>query len=322
MVSTFPLKKGAAARIVFPILDADGDPVSGAADLDSEVSIDGGAFADCTNEAVEIGTSGIYYLDLTADETNGDVICVQVKTTTSGAKTTVLVFYTAGQTLDDMQSDITAIKNKTDKLNFNSDATPLVLADVRDVHDAAVTGVDDFKADVSNLDVAVSTRSSHTAADVADAVWDELIADHTTTGTFGAKNQNLVPSENVNDYKADVSTIPADVWSYTTRALTDKSDFNLAADQSGVTIGTVNNVGDKTGYELSASGIDAILDDVLEGTLTVRQAMRIILAAAAGKSTGGGTSTIRFRDLADSKDRIVATVDSDGNRTDVTLDGT
>ena len=299
MVSTFPLKKGAAARIVFPILDADGDPVSGAAGLDSEVSIDGGAFADCTNEAVEIGTSGIYYLDLTADETNGDVICVQVKTTTSGAKTTVLVFYTAGQTLDDMQSDITAIKNKTDKLNFNSDATPLVLADVRDVNDTAVTGVDDFKADVSNLDVAVSTRSSHSPADVADAVWDELIADHTTTGTFGAKNQNLVPSENVDDYKADVSAIPANVWSYSTRALTDK-----------------------TGFELSASGIDAILDDVLEGTLTVRQAMRIILAAAAGKSTGGGTGTIYFRDLADTKNRIVANVDSNGNRTSVTLDGT
>jgi len=299
MTSTFPLKKGAAARIVFPILDADGDPVSGAAGLDSEVSIDGGAFADCTNEATEIGSSGIYYLDLTADETNGDVICVRVKTTTSGAKTTVLVFYTASQTLDDMQSDITAIKNKTDKLNFNSDATPLVLADVRDVNDAAVTGVDDFKADVSNLDVAVSTRSSHTPADVADAVWDELIADHTTTGTFGAKNQNLVPSENADDYKADVSAIPANVWSYSTRALTDK-----------------------TGFELSASGIDAILDDVLEGTLTVRQAMRIILAAAAGKSTGGGTSTIRFRDLADSKDRIVANVDSNGNRTSVTLDGT
>jgi len=299
MTSTFPLKKGAAARIVFPILDADGDPVSGAAGLDSEVSIDGGAFTDCTNEATEIGSSGIYYLDLTADETNGDVICVQVKTTTSGAKTTVLVFYTAGQTLDDMQSDITAIKNKTDKLNFNSDATPLVLADVRDVNDAAVTGVDDFKADVSNLDVAVSTRSSHSPADVADAVWDELVTDHTTAGSFGAKNQNLVPSENVDDYKADVSGIPADVWSYSTRALTDK-----------------------TGFELSASGIDAILDDVLEGTLTVRQAMRIILAAAAGKSTGGGTSTIRFRDLADSKDRIVANVDSNGNRTSVTLDGT
>jgi len=277
MTSTFPLKKGAAARIVFPILDADGDPVSGAAGLDSEVSIDGGAFADCTNEATEIGSSGIYYLDLTADETNGDVICVQVKTTTSGAKTTVLVFYTAGQTLDDMQSDITAIKNKTDKLNFNSDATPLVLADIRDVNDAAVTGVDDFKADVSNLDVAVSTRSSHS---------------------------------------------PADVWNYTTRALTDKSGFSLAADQSGVTIGTVNNVGDKTGYELSASGVDAILDDVLEGTLTVRQAMRIILAAAAGKSTGGGTGTIYFRDLADTKNRIKATVDSNGNRTSVTLDGT
>lgn len=34
----------------------------------------------------------------------------------------------------------------------------------------------------------------------------------------------------------------AEVWSYADRALTDKSGFGLAADQSGVTIGAVNNV--------------------------------------------------------------------------------
>ncbi|MFH1596714.1 MAG: hypothetical protein ABIG94_10160 [Pseudomonadota bacterium] len=41
----------------------------------------------------------------------------------------------------------------------------------------------------------------------------------------------------------------------------------------------------------------------------------------AEKSSGGGTSTVKFRDHADSKDRIIATVDSSGNRTDVILDG-
>jgi len=114
------MKKNTATRIVFPILDNDGDPVSGAAGLDSEYSLDGGAFTDCTNEATEIGSSGIYYLDFT----------------TQDAKTTVLVFYTSAQTLDEIDSNVDAIKAKTDNLNFNNDATKLVLADVRDVNDA------------------------------------------------------------------------------------------------------------------------------------------------------------------------------------------
>ena len=89
----FPIK-GQAYRITLPILDADGDPVSGAANLDSEVSKDSGAFADCANEAVEIATSsGIYYLDLTATEMNASTVCILVKSTTAGAKTTPIVLY-------------------------------------------------------------------------------------------------------------------------------------------------------------------------------------------------------------------------------------
>lgn len=86
-------RKNTAYRCYFPILDADGDPVTGATALDSEVSIDGGAFADCTNEATEIGSTGLYYLDLTAGEMNGDGVVVRVQTSTAGAKTTTLVFY-------------------------------------------------------------------------------------------------------------------------------------------------------------------------------------------------------------------------------------
>ena len=80
--------------------------------------------------------------------------------------------------------------------------------------------------------------------------------------------------------------------------------------------------GDKTGYELSVAGIDAILDEVIEGTTTFRQMLRIFMAALAGKSAGGGTVTLTFRDLADSKDRITATVDVNGNRSTMVLDGT
>jgi hypothetical protein len=73
---------------------------------------------------------------------------------------------------------------------------------------------------------------------------------------------------------------------------------------------------------LTTGGVDAVHDDVLEGSLTFRQATRIMLAALAGKATGGGTTSVAFRDNADAKDRIAATVDSSGNRTAVTLDGT
>jgi hypothetical protein len=86
--------KNVAYRVTFPILDADGDLVTGATGLDSEVSKDGGTFTDCTNEATEIATSsGVYYLDLTSTEMNADTVAVIVKTSSTGAKTTVLTFY-------------------------------------------------------------------------------------------------------------------------------------------------------------------------------------------------------------------------------------
>lgn len=87
-------QKNVAYRVTFAILDADGDLVTGAAGLDSEVSKDGAAFADCTNEATEIATSsGMYYLDLTSTEMNADTVAVIVKTSTSGAKTVPIVMY-------------------------------------------------------------------------------------------------------------------------------------------------------------------------------------------------------------------------------------
>jgi hypothetical protein len=74
-----------------------------------------------------------------------------------------------------------------------------------------------------------------------------------------------------------------------------------------------------TASVLASDAVDEIIDEVIEGSITLRQAIRALLAANAGKSTGGGTPTIKFRDNADSKDRISATVDSNGNRTAMTL---
>lgn len=64
------------------------------------------------------------------------------------------------------------------------------------------------------------------------------------------------------------------------------------------------------------------LSNGIETSITPRQALRLILAASAGKLSGAATTTITIRNVGDSKDRIVATVDSDGNRSAITTDAT
>lgn len=59
---------------------------------------------------------------------------------------------------------------------------------------------------------------------------------------------------------------------------------------------------------------------VVEGTTTVVQSLRLNNAAQGAKLSGAATTNVIVRDLADSKNRIDATVDADGNRTAVTLD--
>ena len=65
---------------------------------------------------------------------------------------------------------------------------------------------------------------------------------------------------------------------------------------------------------------DAVLDEVTEGTLTLRQVLRLLIAHHAGKSSGGGGATLTYRDYGDSKDRLVYAVDANGNRSAVTRD--
>lgn len=84
-------------------------------------------------------------------------------------------------------------------------------------------------------------------------------------------------------------------------------------------VGTDSALTDKTGFALSDAGIDGILDENIEGTHTFREMLRLLAAATVGKSSGGGTTTVTFRDIDDTKDRIVATVTSVGNRTAMNL---
>lgn len=113
----------------------------------------------------------------------------------------------------------------------------------------------------------------------------------------------------------------------TLHGITDGKVDSVQADTTAIvadtgTDGVVVAAASKTGYALSAAGIDGILDEVVEGSITLRQATNLFLAVLTGKTSGGGTTTLTFRDTGDSKNRLVVTVDANQDRTAVgTRDG-
>lgn len=77
---------------------------------------------------------------------------------------------------------------------------------------------------------------------------------------------------------------------------------------------TVNNL-DTSGI----SGIPgSVMDTAVEGTVTLRQAMRVMLAVLAGRSSGHPTNPV-YRDINNTTNRVEATVDESGNRSTVSV---
>lgn len=196
-------------------------------------------------------------------------------------------------------TEIADIKTKTDQLVFTTanrvDSTvvdktgfSLSVAGIAALWDALLTGITTAgsvgKLIKDNLDAAITSRSSHSAADV----W----ASGTRTLT-------------------SMGTLVADIWANATRT--------LSAFAFGVTV-TTNN--DKTGYSLATAPPTTadIWAHVIEGTTTAEQSLRLANSANGAKTNGSPTAAFNVRDLADTKNRVAATVDANGNRTAVTRD--
>jgi hypothetical protein len=64
----------------------------------------------------------------------------------------------------------------------------------------------------------------------------------------------------------------------------------------------------------------AVLDSAVESGTSVVQSMRLVNAVLLGKVSGAGTGTETFRDVNDTKNRIVATVTNQGDRTVIVRD--
>lgn len=65
---------------------------------------------------------------------------------------------------------------------------------------------------------------------------------------------------------------------------------------------------------------DDLFTSNVEGTITVQEALAVLLAFAAGKVTGAGTTTISYQNQAKTVDRLKQYVDKKGNRSDTDID--
>ena len=180
-----------------------------------------------------------------------------------------------------------------------------------------------------------------TAAAITDAVWDEATSGHTSSGTYGkAIGDGVTSWVTATGFNTTtpptVEAITDAVWDEATSGHTSSGTYGKAIGD-GVTswvtasgFSTFDASSDAVSVSsVTSSAANTIADGLLDradgvepasgGTeRTVREALRIMLSSSAGKVSGADSSTITFRDLNDSLNRIVATVDENGNRSALT----
>lgn len=175
----------------------------------------------------------------------------------------------------------------------------------------------------TNLDAAVSTRSTYAGGAVASV-----------TGNVGGNvNGNVVGSVGsvtgaVGSVTGAVGSVTGNVGGNVAGSVGSIAANGLSAASIAANAITAAKIATDaiTSAQLAASAAneiaDAVLDraDAIETGITLRQAERVILSATAGKSDGFPGNPVHYRDTSDTKDRITATTDADGNRTAVTLD--
>lgn len=290
--------KGQAYRVTFPILDADGDLVTGATGLDSEVSKDAGTFADCTNEATEIATnSGMYYLDLTSTEMNADTVAIIVKTSTSGAKTTPIVLYPAGTVVPEFgivrRGTAQSVTSTTTTIDAAASFGDNVLAGMILGAYGSSQGYWQYRAINSN--VGSTDVLSHDA-------WTT-----TPSGTITYVIYAAAPISSTVSLSNNVTQIGGSSAAATSlkNALTGVGGETITATFSGsltgaVTVGTNN---DKTGYTLSNAGVDALYTRALTESYaadgaapTVAQALFAIQQFLQEKAISGTALTVKKLD--------------------------
>jgi hypothetical protein len=137
-----------------------------------------------------------------------------------------------------------------------------------------------------------------------------------TAGALGWVLGALSGSGTLTGTRYATGALEADITPFT-----DLSPENLAA-AVWAAVAADNNDAGTMGEKLNDAGSASNpWTEVIEGSYTAAELLRIIAAALAGELSGAGTLSITIQGVDGATDRIIATVDGTGNRTAVALDG-
>jgi len=289
---------------------------------------------------------------------------------------------------------ISTVEGKIDTIDTNVDA---ILVDTGTTLQAELDGIqadtEDIQAKIGTpagasiaADIAaIDAGGGATAEEIAEAVWEEPIGDHSGVsgstaealnaagasgdpwatqlpGAYGSGSAGKIIGDNINATissrasQSSVDDLPTNAELATSQAASDDATLAAIAALNNLSAAQVNAEVDSalsdydgpTRAELTSDkdeiitqvntnetkidalsiptaneNADALLDraSAIETNWTVRKVLRVLFSALGGKLSGAATSTVTVRDIPDTKARITATVDEDGNRTAVTLDG-
>jgi hypothetical protein len=230
---------------------------------------------------------------------------------------------------------VNALVEASDKLQVHADEITAGLITAAAIATGAIDA-DAFAANAINaakLDPDVTTELQNglaTAAALAtvDTVVDAILVDTAEIGAAGAGLTALASAANLATVAGYLDTEIAAVLADTNELQTDWANggrLDLLIDAIKAKTDLVPAAPAAVGDIPTAAANAAALMDLANGietSITPRQALRLILAASAGKLSGAATTTIVIRNVGDSKDRLTATVDSSGNRSAVTVDAT
>jgi len=192
---------------------------------------------------------------------------------------------------------------------------------------AALTNAATYNSDASEWEIDLDAADMN--GDVIGLTFklaDCLPISYTIKTVLGVPSATIAPAS---EYDTEMARITANVATASALATHDGKLDTVDGIVDTILIATASILADTN--ELQSDDIPTLISNlnditvadiiagIADGSYDLQEMLRIMFAVLAGKSTGGGTTSIAFRDSGDSKDRVVATVDPDGNRTNVTL---
>jgi hypothetical protein len=323
-------KVGVAYRYYFALKTGSGGPRTGAAAAVTATVRNPQNTATDTPAITEVG-GGRYFFDIAA-----------AFTTTHGAGEYGIHLDVTVAPRDQFGESVPFFIRNVDDLAQPGDAMDLV-ADAVDAAALAASAVTEIQAGLATAAAVASVQAdtddiqsrlpaalvsgkidaalnaaglaADATAEIADGVWDEALAGHLVAGSTGKALDDAQDA-------GSPSQIAAAVWDEALPGAhaAGSAGERLATTDDRVDVAVSTRAAPGAAMTLTTAERDAVANAILdlangvETPHTVRQALRIVLAAVAGK-TSGGPATQVFRNLADTADRLTTVADGSGNRT-------